>query len=266
MAQPRGQVVVRRPVVVRSYRPAYYGSLFYSPWYNPYYSGFGFYGGYPFASPFYGGYGAFGAGVVNITSSLRVQVTPRETEVFVDGYFAGVVDNFDGAFQRLRLEPGEHTLQLYHPGYRPVEQRLYLQPGVTTRVHEVMTPLGPGDPAPVRPEGGPRPEARNTEPRSRPVATPVPSPQDAPESDARELTERASGFGELALRVQPFDAEILVDGDRWEGPTPEERLTIQLGAGTHHIEIRKNGYRTYLSDVNIRDGQSLPVNVALTRQ
>ncbi len=28
VAQPRGPVVVRRPVVVRSYRPAYYGSLF----------------------------------------------------------------------------------------------------------------------------------------------------------------------------------------------------------------------------------------------
>ena len=26
-------------------------------------------------------------------SSLRLQVTPRETEVFVDGYFAGTVDD-----------------------------------------------------------------------------------------------------------------------------------------------------------------------------
>jgi hypothetical protein len=36
-------------------------------------------------------------------SSLQLQVTPRETEVFVDGYFAGRVDDFDGRFQRLPI-------------------------------------------------------------------------------------------------------------------------------------------------------------------
>jgi hypothetical protein len=43
-------------------------------------------------------------------SSPQLQVTPRETEVFVDGYFAGKVDDFDGRFQRLHVQPGEHEL------------------------------------------------------------------------------------------------------------------------------------------------------------
>lgn len=263
VAQPRDAVVARRPIVVRSYRPAYYGSLFYgpwySPWYSPYYGGFGGYGSYPFAPPFFGG-------VVDTTASVRIQVTPREAEVFVDGYFAGVVDNFDGTFQRLRLEPGEHTLQLFHPGYRPVSRPLYLQPGVTTRVREAMAPLGPGDQPAARPQGGPRPVPRSAEPTRQARRVPAPSPSEDAEPDVRDDVERSSGFGELALRVQPSDADILVDGERWEGTAPDGRLLIQLGTGTHHIEIRKNGYRTYLSDVNIRDGQSRPVNVALTPQ
>lgn len=45
-------------------------------------------------------------------SSLRLQVSPKETEVFVDGYYAGTVDDFDGMFQRLHLERGEHEVAL----------------------------------------------------------------------------------------------------------------------------------------------------------
>ena len=41
-------------------------------------------------------------------SDVRVDVEPKEASVYVDGYFAGKVDEFDGAFQRLRVEPGEH--------------------------------------------------------------------------------------------------------------------------------------------------------------
>ena len=41
-------------------------------------------------------------------ADLRTQVTPREAEVYVDGYLTGTVDDFDGMFQRLRVPLGEH--------------------------------------------------------------------------------------------------------------------------------------------------------------
>ena len=61
-------------------------------------------------------------------SSLQLQVTPRETEVFVDGYFAGRVDDFDGRFQRLHIQPGEHDLTLYLDGHRKVTQTILIRP------------------------------------------------------------------------------------------------------------------------------------------
>jgi hypothetical protein len=70
----------------------------------------------------------------------------------------------------------------------------------------------------------------------------------------------------LTLRVQPGDASITIDGERWEGPSDNERLTIQLPAGSHNIQIRKDGYRTYNTDVTLRRGENTPVNVALTKQ
>src|SRR5689334_6426647 len=120
--------------------PYYYGSLFYDPWlwYGAPYWYPGYYG-YP------GGY-YFGGG-----ASLRIEVKPNHAEVYVDGYYAGVVDDFDGVFQSLDLAPGEHTLELYLAGYRTVQQKIYLQPGNTFKVKYMMQPLQPGDPEPVRP-------------------------------------------------------------------------------------------------------------------
>jgi hypothetical protein len=66
--------------------------------------------------------------------------------------------------------------------------------------------------------------------------------------------------------VQPGDATITIDGERWEGAQDQERLVVQLAAGTHTIEIQKDGYRTYITDITVRRGETTPLNVSLTRQ
>lgn len=52
---------------------------------------------------------------------LRLRIRPREAEVYVDGYYAGLVDNFDGRFQSLRLLPGPHHIEVVAPGYEVLE-------------------------------------------------------------------------------------------------------------------------------------------------
>jgi hypothetical protein len=51
------------------------------------------------------------------TGEVRLQVRPRNAEVYVDGYYAGRVDDFDGYFQGLRIEEGPHTIEIVAPGY-----------------------------------------------------------------------------------------------------------------------------------------------------
>jgi hypothetical protein len=109
-------------------------------------------------------------------SSLRLQIDPRETEVFIDGYYAGIVDDFDGFMQRLHVEAGEHTIQLYVTGHRTAEQKVYLQPGGTLRIRHTMEPLGAGDPAPPRPTPAPRPSAAPTASPALPAFQPSSSP------------------------------------------------------------------------------------------
>jgi hypothetical protein len=110
----------------------------------------------------YGWYPPFAFGYGRPYSSLRLQISPRDTEVFVDGYYAGIVDDFDGFMQRLRLEPGQHAIQLYLTGHRTAEQQIYLQPGGTFRIRHVMEPLAPGEAAPARPTPAPRPPQQPT--------------------------------------------------------------------------------------------------------
>jgi hypothetical protein len=203
---------------------------------------------------------------------MHLQVTPRETEVFIDGYFAGNVDEFDGTFQRLHLQPGQHELQLYLPGHRLFEQKVYLQPTGTFNVRHAMEPLAAGEPEPERPaartpppdqQPPPPPTNGSTSSSRRPPARTVaarPGYRDADRSVAPAET------GTLSLKVQPGDANITIDGGQWRGPSDNDNLLVQLGTGVHNVQISKDGYRTYHTDVTVRRGETTALNVSMTKQ
>jgi len=246
----------------------YFGAPFYYPYYYPYWNWYGFgygygYGfGYPYSwypYPYYGPY--------DYTGAARLEVKPREAQVYVDGYFVGVVDDFDGTFQRLNLEPGEHELQLYLEGYRTVRQRVLFRSGTTLKITLAMQPLGPGEtsekpvPDPNRQTAQPYPMRGDHMP---PPQGPPPQVR-GPVPSNREDRNRDPGatFGTLALRVQPADAEVLIDGERWDSPEGGSRLLVELSEGPHRVEVRKQGFRTYSATVNVRRGETETLNVSL---
>ena len=130
-AEARAQgrrIVVARPLIVRPY--------FYDPfWYaDPFWFGYGQWG-YPYGYPPYRYYN------VDPGAAVKLEVKPNKAEVYVDGYYAGIVDDFDGPFQRLRITPGEHEITLYLDGYRTVHQKIYLTPDNTFKVKYEMERL-----------------------------------------------------------------------------------------------------------------------------
>ena len=241
-ARPVRAVIPARPLFVggHSYRP-HYGLYagFHDPFHGPYPLSYG-YG--PYFTPHYGGYG--------YSSAVRLEVDPEETEVYVDGYYTGVVDSYDGFLQRLRLPPGEHEIELYLEGYESIRQTLYLAPGETYRIRHEMQPLADGAPQPPRPEPVARPAAA-----AGPPVPPAPLVQPAP------LTE----FGTLLVRVRPLDAAVTVDGARWVGHEGVGELLLDLGAGMHVLEVSRDGHRTYRADVEVIPGEQTTVNVSLPR-
>jgi hypothetical protein len=113
---PPGHFAVRGHVV-------FVGGYFYDPHFGP----------YPWWGP--GVYPHWYVPAYGVRASVRVIATPKEAAVYVDGFYAGIVDDFDGVFQSLPLPPGGHEITLYEPGYRTVSQRVYLSPGSTFKLH-----------------------------------------------------------------------------------------------------------------------------------
>jgi hypothetical protein len=120
----------------------------YRPYYRPYYRtyyprsrfyfnyGYGYpysFIGYPYAYPGFGygygwgyghpygayGYPYYGSGYAEDQGGIRLQVKPKEAEVFADGYYVGTVDDFDGMSQRLALDAGHHKIEIRAPGLEP---------------------------------------------------------------------------------------------------------------------------------------------------
>jgi hypothetical protein len=250
---PSGRVVYAHP-----YYPRYY-SPFYAGWYGGWY-GLGWYGGwypYGFYGPYYPPYGY----AYDPTGSARIEIKPREAEVYVDGYLVGTVDDFDGFLQRLHLPYGEHEIQIFYPGYRTIREKVLFRPGATLKISSVMEPLPAGEAQEPRP--APAPGSRQAEAERR-----YPPGGEMPPEQPSRRRERApaADFGSVAIRVQPADAEVLIDGERWDAPQGGDRLVVQLGEGEHRIEIRKEGYRTYSTSIRLLRGETVPLNVSLSRQ
>jgi hypothetical protein len=101
----------------------YYDPFWYDPFWGSYYPGYYYPGYYRFYGPGYSGLygsgysGSYGAGASTTYTpedrgALRLKLKPREAQVYVDGAFAGIVDDFDGAFQKLDLPAGRHTIEV----------------------------------------------------------------------------------------------------------------------------------------------------------
>lgn len=133
------------------YDPYYYGGFGYGlglgfydsgyygyPFYSPFGFGYGIPSGYfdPYASDPYaygGGYGAYSSHVYggHDQGNLKLKVKPRTAKVYVDGYYVGLVDEFDGAFQKLTLNGGRHKVELRADGYETTEFDVLITPEQT---------------------------------------------------------------------------------------------------------------------------------------
>ena len=264
-ADAAAQHRVLRRAPVRTVIVAGYSHPFSPFYYDPFWSGwYGYqYRPYPPYPPYY--YYQPGA-------DLRIQVKPREAEVYIDGYLVGNVDDYDGVFQRLRVPFGEHEISVYREGFRTITEKMLFRPYQSYNIKQTMQPLAAGEAAEARPEPDPSraaPEPRGAGPEPRRAGPPEPGnvPEAPPRRpgppDGRPGDRNADRFGSLAVRVQPDDAVVYIDGERWDRSGGEDRLVIELAEGQHRVEVRKEGFKTYSSTVRVRGGERATLNVSL---
>ena len=64
----------------------------------------------------------------NVTSEVKLQVTPDRAAVFVDGGFVGNVHEFTGVGRAMLVSPGKHRIKIALPGYQTFETEITLLP------------------------------------------------------------------------------------------------------------------------------------------
>jgi hypothetical protein len=66
-----------------------------------------------------------------VYGGVRITDAPQDAQVFADGYYVGIVDDFDGTFQHVNLEAGQHRIEVRAGGIPPISFDVYVQPGRT---------------------------------------------------------------------------------------------------------------------------------------
>lgn len=74
------------------------------------------------------------------------------------------------------------------------------------------------------------------------------------------------GNGTIEISVRPGDADILVDGQPWHLADGQDRIVIDTSEGRHTVQVRKAGYIGYLTEVDVRPGETAPLNISLRTQ
>jgi len=240
-----------------------YGGGYYSG-YGGYYPVYGAGWYYPSSSwgywwP-YGAYGwpgywgsPWGAGAVYTyvqtdRGSIRVLVDPPDARVYVDGYYAGVVDDFDGLFQRLHVAPGRHEIEVKLAGHKTYRVRVYVGSGSTLKLDHDLEP-GTGEDFEDLAGDAPRREVRGERPEES--------------WDAPKGAEPPALAGDLALRIEPDDASVYIDGAFWG--TGRDTSSVSLPPGTHQVEVVRPGFRTEEREVEVRPHDLTKVTIELRR-
>jgi len=74
----------------------------------------------------------------NATAELKITASPDRAAVFVDGEFAGHVNEFQGAGKAMLLTPGKHDIRIALPGYQPFETMLELRAHQKAKVETAL--------------------------------------------------------------------------------------------------------------------------------
>jgi hypothetical protein len=269
------------------YNPGYYPGYYYGYW--PYWGGGlaygmgygygygmgGYWGGGYSSGGYYGAPYAYRSGHDSDAAALRLLVDPEDAKVYVDGYYAGEVDDFDGLMQRLTLAPGRHEILLKKDGYRTHRIKLYLESNTTVKVrYDMEKGLGPDTLEDLAGDRGLEEERRRSARRAEEESSPGRSAEAEGLEPSREGgqptlrlpapgPEGSATPGLLALRVSPDDASVYVDG-RFFG-SARQTGEIELSPGPHRVEIVRPGYKTIEREVAIESGRTLTLGMALDR-
>ncbi len=258
----------------------YYGGHhggYYGGHYGGYYGGYNYYrpywgyGYYPYSFGYYGYYGApnyyrpysYGSYYSYGYGEIRLEIKPKTAKVYVDGDYVGVVDDYDGWWQRLNIEPGKHRIVVREAGFVPYTETVRLLPGNDNHIKIQMQPgddvIQERDMRLERKDDGYPDRHRDDQYQNR-----SPQPYGGQKQQDREPENRKPYADDdrdnqyqperpaFVLQVEPRDATVYIDGNYYGNADTDSSGEVQvlLPPGMHKVEVVRPGYESFSQDVD----------------
>jgi hypothetical protein len=289
------------------YYGGYYGGYhggYYSPYHNYFYWGpyfgwgwwggwwpgdgyYGYYGGSNFPRYYDDRYGRYDA----TAGALDIDVAPGKTEVWIDGRYVGIADNFDGFPQYLWLDKGVYDLALYREGYQTIARQITVYAGTVVSIDDRMQrgeSVKPQDLATkthdrrderIRSEDERREEIARRDRdnmedwRDRARRRMEDRDRYDQRGDRNERSERdddqgaqdADGIGRLHLEVLPTDSSVYLDGKFVGTGVDLERLRqgLRVEPGEHRVAVVRPGHKSEEQEFTVSPGQQVDLEIEL---
>ncbi|HEX3525631.1 MAG TPA: PEGA domain-containing protein [Thermoanaerobaculia bacterium] len=258
--------------------------------------GWGYPYGYPYGYGPYGerygygyggGYGGYDRSSRDDMGALDLDISPGDTQVYVNGEKLGTVDDFDGWPQYLWLPKGTYDIVFYREGYKTLARQVSVYPGLVidmddrlehgqsilpqdlqTKTHERRD-----DRMRYEQERSDRIDRGQWDPRSRDDDNwrdrahrrRDQRDENADRGDDSNGRMASSESGWLRLHVDPEDSSVYLDG-RFVG-TGSELGSMQNGLkvspGKHHLAVVRPGRKSVERDFDATAGQDVKLSIDL---
>ena len=178
------------------------------------------------------------------TGTLAVFSVPTNAVVMVDNVFAGRTPLFISG-----VTAGTHRLEVDKEGYHSYEVQVNVQAGSTTTVIANLVQETPTTtPTTTIPTTSPTTTVPTTSPTTSPTTT---VPTTTPTTVTPTPTTTSTLTGTLQVFSTPSNATVRVD-NVFAGRTP--LFLPGVSAGTHKVEVDKEGYHSYEAQVQVQAG------------
>lgn len=279
------------------YYPRYYGSRYYGPFWgwgsfwSWYFYDDWFYYGQDYGWPPYGRGGYYGSR--GSMGALDLDVSPGRAEVYIDGRYQGIVDQYDGFPQYLWLPKGTYDVVLFREGYRTIARQISIYPGSVISVDDRLERGESVRPEDLASKTHDRRDERIRSERERREEISRRGNDEDGEEDAgdwrdwrdrgryrrgeregserneEERRERVRAGGDesgarVRLDIEPSDASVYIDG-RFVGTglDLERGPSLRLDPGEHRIAVVRPGHKAEEKEFTVAAGEELELEIEL---
>lgn len=187
---------------------------------------------------------------------LQISSDPAGADIEVDGNYVGNTPSTVAA------ATGQHEISIEKAGFKPWHRKITVSAGqinVVAQLEGASAPASPTSslPSPVPSSGSAASFAKSqSQPNadSHPAATPVPQPAVLRSSEPSAPVSSET-TGTVSITSDPSGADIFIDSVG-KGRSP---ALVKLVAGKHQVQLVLNGYKDWVSEVDVKGGSIVNV-------